>query len=154
VEPSIEFQGRPTVLQTGAAGLEPTRRFITYTLGGFAAGALLLAAVGLYGIVAYGVLQRTREIGVRIALGASSPSVLSLVLRDTLKLVAVGAALGGFGVWACTRFLSSLLFQTERSDAATLVIVSAVLGIVAVAASYVPAKRATKVDPIIAMRSE
>ena len=154
VEPSIEFQGRPTVLQTGAAALDPTRRFITYTLGGFAAGALLLAAVGLYGIVAYGVLQRTREIGVRIALGASSPNVLTLVLRDTTRLIAAGAALGAFGVWASTRLLNGLLFQTERTDAVTLVVVPLVLAIVAIAASYIPAKRATKIDPIIAMRSE
>lgn len=154
VEPGVEFLGRPAVQRTGAASLDPTRRFITFTLGGFAAGALLLAAVGLYGIVAYGVLQRTREIGIRIALGASSRKVLTLVLGETVSLVVAGAALGAFGAWASTRLMSSLLFETQLRDAGTLLGAGVLLGVVAMAASYLPARRATQVDPMIAMRTE
>jgi putative ABC transport system permease protein len=154
VEPALEFLGRPSVLRTGAAAVEPQRRFLTLVLSGFAAGALLLAAIGLYSIVAYGVMQRTRELGVRIALGAPTGSVLSLVLRDTATFVIGGAALGLLGAFLSTRLIRSMLFDTAPTDVATFVIVPLVLAVVAIAASYMPARRATKVDPMIAIRAE
>jgi putative ABC transport system permease protein len=153
VEPALEFLGRPSVLRAGA-GAEPQRRFLTLVLSGFAAGALLLAAIGLYSIVAYGVMQRTRELGLRIALGAPTGSVLSLVLRDTATFVIGGAALGLLGAFLSTRLIRSMLFDTAPTDVATFVIVPLVLGVVAIAASYAPARRATKVDPMIAIRAE
>jgi putative ABC transport system permease protein len=153
VEPALNFLGRPSVLRAGAAA-DLQRRFLTLVLSGFAAGALLLAAIGLYSIVAYGVMQRTRELGVRIALGAPTGSVLSLVLRDTATFVIGGAALGLLGAFLSTRLIRSMLFDTAPTDVATFVIVPLVLGVVAVAASYAPARRATKVDPMIAIRAE
>jgi putative ABC transport system permease protein len=154
VEPALTFFGRPSVMRTGAAAVEPERRFLTYVLAGFAAGALLLAAIGLYGIVTYGVIQRTRELGVRIALGAPTGSVLSLVLRDTAAFVLGGAALGLLGAFLSTRLIRGMLFNTAPTDLATFVTVPPVLAVVAIAASYGPARRATRVDPITAMRAE
>jgi putative ABC transport system permease protein len=154
VEPSLTFFGRPSAMQTGAAAIDPQRRFLTYTLAGFAAGALLLAAVGLYGIVAYSVIQRTRELGVRMALGAPQRSILSLVLRDTATFVGAGAVLGLVAAFLSTRFIREMLFETAPTDLLTFVLVPLVLGGVAIAASFAPARRATKVDPITALRTE
>jgi putative ABC transport system permease protein len=154
VDPALTFLGRPSVLRTGAAAVEPERRFLTFVLIGFAAGALLLAAVGLYSIVAYGVAQRTRELGVRIALGAPAASVLTLVLRETATFVIAGAALGLLGAVLSTRLIRGMLFDTAPTDVATFVAVTLVLGLVAIMASYAPARRATRVDPMAAMRAE
>ncbi len=154
VEPSLTFFGRPAAMPSGAAAIEPQRRFLTLTLAGFAAGALLLAAVGLYGIIAYSVIQRTRELGVRMALGAPRRSILSLVLRDTATFVAGGAVVGIFGAFLSMRFIRDMLFDTAPTDVATFAIVPLVLAAVAIAASYVPARRATRVDPIAALRTE
>jgi putative ABC transport system permease protein len=154
VEPALTFFGRPSAMRSGAAAIEPQRRFLTLTLVGFAAGALLLAAVGLYSIVAYSVSQRTRELGVRTALGAPRSNILSLVLRDTATFVVVGAAIGLLAALLSTRLIRGMLFDTAPTDVATFVVVPVVLGVVAVAASYAPARRATKVDPIAALRAE
>jgi putative ABC transport system permease protein len=154
VEPALNFREEPNVQQTGAAAIDPQRRFLTLVLAGFAAGALLLAAVGLYSIVAYGVVQRTRELGVRIALGASERSVQRLVLRDGAMFVLAGAVLGIVGAWFSTRLIRSLLFDTTSTDIATFIAVPVLLAIVALLASWLPARRAAHTDPLVAIRAE
>jgi putative ABC transport system permease protein len=153
VDPSIEFRGKPSVEEHPFAGLVAPP-FLTMVISGFAACALLIAAVGLYGIVAYGVAQRTREVGIRIALGASERSVVALVIREGLLFVLFGAAGGLLGAMASSRLLTALLFETKTSDAPTLVAVSILLMAVAVVSSYLPAKRAAKIDPMLAMRAD
>jgi putative ABC transport system permease protein len=127
-------------------------------LGAFAAIALILAAVGLYGVMAYSVSQRTQEIGIRMALGAHRHSVLMMVLRQALLLTGAGLVLGLAGAVALGRSLTTvlepLLFQVEPSDAMTLATVPVVLAIVALVAAMIPARRATQVDPISALRNQ
>lgn len=129
-------------------------RFEAVLLGIFAAVALLLTAIGLYGVVAYAVVQRTREIGIRIALGASRQQVLAMVLHRGLVLTVAGIAAGLGCAFVLARFIQSLLYEIPPHDPATYGMVSVILGCVALAASYMPASRATKVDPMIALRSE
>ena len=128
------------------------RRFYMQLLGMFAALAFVLAAVGVYGVVSYSIAQRTREIGIRVALGAQRRDVLRLVLREALSLTVVGVALGLAGAFAATRVLRTLLFEVKPTDPATFICLSVSLTIVALLASYIPARRATKVDPLIALR--
>jgi putative ABC transport system permease protein len=151
VEPAIAFRGTPSVMRVG---VPRERQFVTSLLGGFAAGALLLAAIGLYGIVAYGVAQRTREVGIRIALGASPRSIVRLVLGQGARSAIAGAALGMAGALAATRLLRGMLFETTTTDAPTFLAVPIVLAVVALLASYLPARRATRTDPLIAIRTE
>jgi putative ABC transport system permease protein len=123
-------------------------------LGGFAATALLLAMVGIYGVIAFTVVQRTKEVGVRMALGAQREDVLRLVLRTALAPVLAGTALGVVAAAAGSRLLRSLLFGVSTTDPVTFALVAALLLSVALLASYLPARRATRVDPVIALRSE
>jgi putative ABC transport system permease protein len=120
----------------------------------FALLALVLGAVGIYGIVSYSVTQRTHEIGIRMALGARAGNVLSLILRNGLTLVLTGIAIGIAGALALTRFLTTLLFGVTPTDSMTFVVVSAIFFLIAMIASLIPALRATKVDPLVALRYE
>ena len=129
-------------------------RSSTALIGAFAATALLLAVVGLYGVVAYSVSRRTREIGVRIALGAQSSTVYGLILKEAARLIAAGAGVGLIGVILVAGLARNVLFGTPAWDLPTLAAVTAVLGTAALLASYIPARRAVSVDPLVALRHE
>ena len=124
------------------------RRFNMSLLTLFASLALVLAAIGIYGVMSYAVTQRTPEIGIRMALGARSVDVLKLVLRNGMTLVLIGVAVGIAGAFALTRLMVTLLFGVTPTDALTMIAVSAVLIGVALLACFIPARRATKVDPL------
>jgi putative ABC transport system permease protein len=130
------------------------RRFSMILLAVFALLALTLAAVGIYGVISYSVAQRTREVGIRMALGAKTIDVLNLVVRDGLKLVLIGIGVGLAGALLLTRLMSTLLFGVTATDAVTYITVAFTLIIVALLACCIPARRATKVDPLIALRFE
>jgi putative ABC transport system permease protein len=130
------------------------QRFNMLLLGLFAALALVLAAVGIYGAMAYAVNQRTHEIGIRTALGAQRRDVLRLVMRDGAKIALFGIASGIAGALALTRLMASLLFEVKPTDPATFASVAILLALVALAACYIPARRAMRVDPMVALRYE
>lgn len=130
------------------------RELYVAVLGGFAASALLLAAIGIYGVISYWVAQRRREIGIRMALGAQARQILRLVLGRTARLIALGVFLGGLGSLALGRWMQSLLFGVGTVDAGVFLAVTALLAAVALLACYLPARRATKVDPNIVLRYE
>jgi putative ABC transport system permease protein len=120
----------------------------------FAALALVLAAIGIYGIMAFSVVQRTHEIGVRMALGANTGDVLKLILRNGFKLALIGIVLGLLVAFAATRVLSTLLFGVSATDPTIFLIDALLLAFAALLACYIPARRATRVDPLVALRYE
>jgi putative ABC transport system permease protein len=130
------------------------RRFTALLLGIFAVVALVLAAVGLYGVIAYAVSQRTHEIGVRMALGARVEDVVHMVVRQGMRLAVIGLVVGAAAALATTRFLASLLFGVGAADPVTFVAIPAILALVALVASWLPARRAARVDPMVALRGE
>jgi predicted permease len=130
------------------------RRFSLTLFALFGGVALLITVIGLYGMLSYFVTERTREMGIRMALGAQRANVLGLVIKQGLRLAVLGIVAGLAGAWALTRLMSSLLFGVTPTDAVTLVSVVLTLGMVALLACYVPAQRATKVDPLVALREE
>jgi predicted permease len=130
------------------------RRFVMLMLGGFAIFALVLASLGIYALISYSVGQRTQEIGIRMALGASARDVQARIVLQTLRMAAAGMAIGLIGAWLLTRSLSGLLFGVSATDPATFVGMLLVLAIVATLAGYVPARRASRIDPVVALRSE
>jgi ABC-type antimicrobial peptide transport system permease subunit len=127
---------------------------LTLLLTIFAGVALVLAMVGIYGVISYSVAQRTAEFGIRIAMGARSLDVLRIVLRQGVALGIAGLVLGSIGAFSLTRFLSGVLFGISAVDPGTFVGMVVLLGTVTMLACYVPARRATKVNPTIALRSE
>jgi predicted permease len=127
-------------------------RLNTALLGAFAAIALLIAAIGIYGVLSYSVTQRTREIGLRMALGAQPANVLSLVVREGMLVAIVGIGAGIAGALALSRLMSTMLFGVAPRDPVTLAAVAAALGAIALAACCIPARRAARVDPIVALR--
>ncbi len=137
-----------------AAGSFAARRFNMSLLSLFAGLALVLAAIGIYGVMSNAVTQRTQEIGIRLALGASAIDVLGLIVRNGLTLVIIGVAAGLAGAFALTRLMTTLLFGVTPTDGLTILVVSAVLIGVALLACLIPARRATKVDPLVALRYE
>ena len=129
-------------------------KFNSVLLGVFGGLALVLAAIGIYGVLSYTVTQRTYEIGLRMALGASQANVLKMVITQALKLTGLGIVLGVVGALIATRALTSMLFHISRTDPVTYVSIAAILGGVALLASYMPARRAMQVDPMAALRNE
>jgi putative ABC transport system permease protein len=129
-------------------------RFNSVLFAAFAAVALLIAAIGIYGVLSYSVNQRTREIGVRMALGASRAEVLRLIVGEGMRMGAAGIAIGLAGAFALSRALSSLLFNVQARDPLTFAAVALTLLAIAFAACYLPARRATAIEPVIALRDE
>jgi len=129
-------------------------RFNMMLLAVFAGVALILAAIGIYGVIAYSVTQRTREIGIRMALGAQRTQMLGMVLRQSMTMVIIGIAIGFLVALAATRVMATLLYGVSANDISIYAVVITLLGAAALLASYVPARRAMKVDPMVALRYE
>jgi putative ABC transport system permease protein len=153
VDPDLPFAKVATMKARIADSLKP-QRFNTFLMGLFAALALLLAMVGLYGVLSYMVLQRRHEIGVRMALGAQTRDVLGLVVRQGMTLTLIGMAIGLIAAIGLTRSIKGLLVGVSATDPPTFLVIALLFPTVALLACYLPARRATKVDPMVALRSE
>src|SRR5262245_5082798 len=143
-----------TTVEQSLSKLDRPRKFQTQLIGAFAVTALLLSALGLYGLMSYLVAQRTKEIGIRVALGAQRRDVLKLVIGQGMKVALTGVSLGLAAASAVTQLMKSLLFGVTATDPATFALIALLLAGVALIASFIPARRATKLDPIIALRNE
>jgi len=141
-------------METVLAASIAERRSNMLLLGVFAMIALILAGVGVYGVISYAVAQRTQEIGIRMALGARPLDIITLVMRNGMSLVFIGIALGIVGAWALTRWMASLLFEVSATDPLTFAVIALLLALVALLACWIPAWRATQVDPMVALRHE
>jgi putative ABC transport system permease protein len=141
-------------LQELIGGTLAQPRFNMLLLGSFAAVAMVLAALGIYGVIAYSVAQRTREIGIRMALGAQRGDVLRMILRQSMIIIGVGLGVGLFGAFALTRWMGSLLYGVSAHDLSIHGMVLMLLAGAGLIASYIPARRAMAVDPIVALRYE
>ena len=151
--PNLQLGGVQTLrerLDQSLTGQQQQTRLLTV----FGLLALLLSAIGIYGVMAYSVAQRARAIGIRMALGAHKRNVLALVVRQGMTLVASGVAVGLIATFAVTRLIATLLFGVTAADPATFGLTALLLVAVAVLASYLPARKATKVDPLVALRYE
>ena len=153
VDPALPMM-RVATMKRNLDDLVAPQRFSTVVLTAFACGALLLAAIGLYGVLAFAVSQRTREIGVRMALGARTGDVLALVVRQGMRLVAVGLTVGLIAALWLAQAVGSLLYRTGRFDPLTFVACPIVLIVVALLACYLPARRASRIEPLTALRTE
>jgi putative ABC transport system permease protein len=153
IDPELPVFNISTMDERLAASVAP-RRFNLVLLASFALLAMLLAGVGIYGVVSYSVSQRTHEVGVRMALGAQRRDVLKVILAQGMVLLLIGMGIGLVGAFLLTRFLASLLYGVRPTDSATFAAVSLLLAVVAIVACYIPARRATKVDPMVALRYE
>ncbi|HYV18801.1 MAG TPA: ABC transporter permease [Verrucomicrobiae bacterium] len=153
LDPDLPIANVRSIEEVIAGALVP-QRLAAILVGLFAALAVLLAALGLYGVVAFSVARRTREIGVRMALGATRHGVLALVVRQGMRLAVAGVAIGLTAGWGMTRLLRSLLFGVSATDPAAFTGAALVLALVALVASFIPARRATRVEPVVALRSE
>jgi predicted permease len=152
IAPNLPGKDFRTLQQLVDKAVSP-RRFVVLLLGGFALFALLLASLGIYGVVSYGVNQRTQEIGIRMALGASASGLQGKIIGQTLGLAAIGMLIGAVASWGLARALSGLLFGVTASDPLTFLGMPVVLALVAAAAGYLPARRASRIDPSIALRA-
>ena len=153
LNPNVPISSMKTILEQIDIALS-TERLLALLLGVFGAAALLLASVGIYGVVSYAVAQRTHEIGIRMALGARSFDVLRQVVREGMTMAIAGVVVGLAGAFALTRLIGSLLFGIAPTDLATFGVVTLGLLLIALIACYIPATRATKVDPLVALRYE
>jgi len=151
LDPDLPIANVRSMEEVVSGALLP-QRLATVLVGAFAALALVLAALGLYGVVAYSVARRTQEIGVRIALGATGPGVLRLVVGQGMRLMAAGVAAGLAGAWGVTRLLASLLYGVSPTDPVAFSLAAVLLGLVALLAAALPAWRASRLDPMTALR--
>jgi putative ABC transport system permease protein len=153
VDPNLPLSGVRTLDQIVAKSISQPRFYVTL-LGIFAAVALVLAAIGIFGVLSYAVAQRTREIGIRMALGAQEGSVVRLVVRQAMTLVMAGVVVGTAAALLLSQTMTKMLFSVKPTDPVTFGAVAITLNGVALLACYVPARRATRVDPIVALRAE
>lgn len=153
IEPNLPASDFRTIQQLVDKAVSP-RRFVVWLLGGFALFALVLASLGIYGVISYSVNQRTQEIGIRMALGASAGDLQTGIILQTLGLAAIGVLLGAAASWALARALSGLLFGVTPGDPATFAGMLIVLTAVAAMAGYLPARRASRIDPMVALRAD
>jgi putative ABC transport system permease protein len=153
VDPDISASNLKTMKELVSTSIA-SRRFNSMLLTVFALAALLLAAAGVYGVISFFVTQRTREIGLRVALGAQSMDVIRLIVGQGIRITALGIVAGLLGAFALTRLMSNLLYGVSTSDPITFATVAGLMIVVALLACYIPARRATKVDPLTALRYE
>jgi cell division protein FtsX len=151
--PNLPGSGVRTIQELVDRSVSP-RRLVVLMLGGFALFALILASLGIYALISYSVSQRTQEIGIRMALGASAGDVQSRIVWQTLRLALAGMAIGVVASLVLARSMSGLLFGVTASDPATFAGILLVLALVALAAGYIPARRASRIDPLVALRVE